>query len=94
VHAGVVPTKDGYDGFVEISKELMRNKSHGQQKQAVLAVLFSLLPTVIPWACKCAPTNWTILDPLTSLSATLCWRESVQAYLSQCYRSIHAQAPR
>lgn len=55
MHAGIVPSTDGYDGFVEISKELMRNKSFPEQKQAVLAVLFSLLPGVIPWACKCAP---------------------------------------
>jgi hypothetical protein len=63
--SGVRPTKSGYDGFVEMSQAIMRGRTPSEQKEAVLAVLNSLLPWVVPWATR------TFFRP-TELTCFLC----------------------
>ena len=63
--AGVPPTKQGYDAFVEMSNAIMAGRTAPQQKETVLRVLNNLLPSVIPWACR------TFFRP-TELTAMTC----------------------
>jgi len=43
-----VPYEPGYDGFVELSKQIMEGRNSKQQQQAVLGVLDALLPPDAP----------------------------------------------
>lgn len=52
VRAGVPPKETGYDAFVEMSQAIMAGRTPVEQKQTVLNVLNSLLPSFIPWACR------------------------------------------
>ena len=38
------PRREGYDGFVDLSKEIVRGRTSRQQRQTVADVLASLLP--------------------------------------------------
>lgn len=49
---GKKPKSKGYEGFVEMSEEIMRGRSPAEQKEAVLDILNSLLPAFIPWSCR------------------------------------------
>lgn len=40
----VTDYKDSYDGFVDLSKEIMRGRTSEQQRETVAGVLDSLLP--------------------------------------------------
>jgi hypothetical protein len=52
-----VPYEPGYDGFVELSKQIMEGRNSKQQQQAVLGVLDALLPPD-------APTTFRKIFPL------------------------------
>ena len=43
-----IPYEPGYDGFVELSKQIMEGRNSKQQQQAVLGVLDALLPPDAP----------------------------------------------
>ncbi len=43
-----VPYEPGYDGFVELSKQIMSGRNSKQQQQAVSGVLGALLPPNAP----------------------------------------------
>ncbi|DBB04379.1 TPA: hypothetical protein ACH3X1_012866 [Trebouxia sp. C0004] len=61
---GGVPYEPGYDGFVELSKQIMEGRNSKQQQQAVLGVLDALLPPN-------APTTFRKIFPLKQWTAEL-----------------------
>ena len=48
VHRAGLPYDGSYENFVELSKEIMRNRSSKQQQDTVADVLASLLPPQAP----------------------------------------------
>jgi len=77
-----VPYEPGYDGFVELSKQIMDGRNSKQQQQAVLGVLDALLPPD-------APTTFRKIFPLKqvqhlskstfSLPVTTCYKHAVRS---------------
>ncbi|DBA78089.1 TPA: hypothetical protein ACH3X2_008062 [Trebouxia sp. C0005] len=61
---GGVPYEPGYDGFVELSKQIMEGRTSKQQQQAVLGVLDALLPPD-------APTTFRKIFPFKQWTAEL-----------------------
>lgn len=61
---GGIPYEPGYDGFVELSKQIMEGRNSKQQQQAVLGVLDALLPPD-------APTTFRKIFPFKQWTAEL-----------------------
>ena len=59
-----VPYEPGYDGFVDLSKQIMSGRNSKQQQEAVSGVLGSLMPPD-------APTTFRKLFPLKQASSSL-----------------------
>lgn len=61
---GGLPFKEGFQGFVELSKEMMRGRNSQQQQQTVAGVLESLLPPN-------APASFRKLFPMSQWTAEI-----------------------
>lgn len=81
VCAGIKPTREGYDGFVEMSEAIMKGRSPEQQRQTVLQVLNSVLPGIIPWAAR------NFFRP-TELTCFLCAFFAHAGFAWVCFHSL------
>jgi hypothetical protein len=57
---GKSPRRSGYDGFVDLSKQIMAGRNAQDQQQLVAVVLRSLVPRPVLWVARTlfSPTRW------------------------------------
>jgi Beta-carotene isomerase D27-like, C-terminal len=57
---GKTVRRSGYDGFVDLSKQIMAGRNAQGQQQLVAVVLRSLVPAPVLWVIRtvCSPTRW------------------------------------
>jgi hypothetical protein len=60
IAVGYQPTHSGYDGFVELSQQIMQGRGAQAQQELVARILKSLVPAPVLWLIRTlfSPTQW------------------------------------
>jgi Beta-carotene isomerase D27-like, C-terminal len=71
IAVGKKPQLKGYDGFVELSQQIMRGRNAQEQQQVVAVVLQSLVPAPVLWIIRTVFSPTQLVCELNAWFATL-----------------------